>query len=136
MIRASSNILAIVAPSGGHGLYTADEITTILRTAITGLEAAVAETRRMTGDAGTVIHTGWWGCGAFGGNQELMALFQLLAAEWAGVDELVFHTGTNGGAELTNAGQVIAGLSEDITTEDVVATIVARSYRWGVSDGN
>ena len=69
-----SNILAMAAPSGGHGLYTVEEITAILRTAITGFGAAVAETRRSNAERETVIHTGWWGCGAFGGNQELMSL--------------------------------------------------------------
>ena len=74
----------------------------------------------MNDDAETVIHTGWWGCGAFGGNQELMALLQLLAAEWAGVDEVVFHTGTDGEAALASAREVIAELPEDIATEDLV----------------
>ncbi|MDP2622885.1 MAG: hypothetical protein Q8Q29_03695 [Actinomycetota bacterium] len=131
-----SNILAIEAPAYGRGLYTTDDVTSILRTAVTGFGAAVAETQRVDEDAETVIHTGWWGCGAYGGNQELMALLQLLAAESAGVDEVVFHTGTDGEATLASAREVIAGLPEDIATEDVVDTILARGYKWGVSDGN
>ena len=131
-----SNILAVEAPASGRGLYTADEITSILRTAITGFGGAVSETQRGKEAAETVIHTGWWGCGAYGGNQELMAVLQLLAGEWAGVDEGVFHTGPDGEAALTNARQVIAGLPDDVNTKELVATIVARAYNWGVSDGN
>lgn len=131
-----SNILAIEAPAGGRGLYAADEITFILRTAVTGFGATVAETQRVNEAAKTVNHTGCWGCGAYGGNQELMAVLQLLAAEWAGVDEVVFHTGTDGEAALASARQVIAGLSESIATEDLIATIVDKAYKWGISDGN
>jgi Poly (ADP-ribose) glycohydrolase (PARG) len=39
------------------------------------------------------VHTGYWGCGAFGGNRVLMALLQVLAAGSAGLDQLVFHVG-------------------------------------------
>jgi len=39
-----------------------------------------------------IIHTGNWGCGAYGGNPEIMALLQMAAARLAGIDELVYHT--------------------------------------------
>ncbi len=37
---------------------------------------AVGETTRLRGEScRAVIHTGFWGCGAFGGNRELMPCF-------------------------------------------------------------
>ena len=38
-----------------------------------------------------IIHTGNWGCGAFGGNVELHTMLQIIAAVSAGVDEMIYH---------------------------------------------
>jgi hypothetical protein len=130
-----SNIVAMEAAAYGRGDYTSEEITGILTTAVTGFGAAVAETRRLAPGSRSVIHTGWWGCGAYGGNQELMALLQLVAAVWAEVDEVVFHMGTaDSEPNLRRATEVQETLP--VTTADLVAAISDRRYQWGVSDGN
>ena len=73
------NIYAIEAPSSGSGLYSLSDMTTIIATAFTAfskmeaLDASVIE-----------LHVGYWGCGAYPGNHELMILLQLLAARMAG----------------------------------------------------
>ena len=41
------------------------------------------------------IHTGYRGCGAYGGNRELMSLFQIIAAKFTKVGSLAFHTGSD-----------------------------------------
>ncbi len=46
-----------------------------------------------------LIHTGFWGCGAFGGNRTLMVILQALAADLAGV-ETVFWAVDKRGVEL------------------------------------
>jgi hypothetical protein len=127
-----SNLIAIAAPAGGRGPYFSAQIARILVTAYTGFAAAVAES-----PAGPVtIHTGFWGCGAFGGNRTLMTLLQLLAARLAGVDRLTFHAADgladyeDGAAELADVigepGEPLAALLERIDDLD---------YEWGVSNG-
>jgi hypothetical protein len=92
-----TNLIAMAAPPGGYGRYGADEIESVLTTAFTGFRAAVLESRRERGPATSVaVHTGYWGCGAFGGNRVLMALLQVLAAGSAGLDQLVFHGPADG----------------------------------------
>ena len=56
-----------------------------------------SRTRLAGSPARVVVHTGYWGCGAFGGNRVLMAMLQVLAARMAGLERLVFHTGSPGG---------------------------------------
>ena len=52
----------------------------MLASAYSGFLAARLE----SAGAPTVVHTGYWGCGAFGRNRELRAMLQVLAArvEW------------------------------------------------------
>ena len=80
-----SNILAISAPQGSRGAkYSEDLIERIFRTAFAGFRATVLTC------GGVTVHTGFWGCGAFGNNRLLMTAIQLLAAGSAGVKEVVF----------------------------------------------
>jgi hypothetical protein len=98
--RTRSNIIAMEALKHGRGAYTVNQICIILQTAIASFIGAKCETWQEFKDTNTfvkeapprvVIHTGNWGCGAFGGNIELMCLLQLISARIAGVDELVYH---------------------------------------------
>lgn len=133
-----SNILAIEAPAYGSGPYTAEAIEMVLRTAAAGFAAAVEEpgvTGRGSGGP-TVIHTGFWGCGAYGGNRELMCLMQLLAAEMAGVARLVFYAADDAGiAVARQAMRVYGELPAGAAITEVIGNITARGYRWGVSNG-
>src|SRR5262249_17357234 len=92
-----TNTLAMEAPDGGWGAYRRQEIEYILSTAYTGFSAARIESAQVREPPRVVIHTGFWGCGAYGGNRVLMALLQLLAARLAGIDRFVFHTGDAAG---------------------------------------
>ncbi|MGC4118781.1 MAG: hypothetical protein QM765_30315 [Myxococcales bacterium] len=83
-----SNVLAIAAPVG-RGPYTLAQIERITLTATTGLLAAKGETERLAPGARTVVHTGFWGCGAFGGDRVLMTALQVVAARLAGVEALL-----------------------------------------------
>jgi hypothetical protein len=135
-----TNLVAIAAIGYGHGRYTGEQIHRTLVTAFTGFRAAVLEAERLAGGpARVVVHTGYWGCGAFGGNRELMALLQVVAARMAGLERLVFHTGAPGGdAPLAEALGLIATLTggEPMATEDLLKSIDGQGFRWGVSDGN
>ena len=88
-------------------------------------------------DAMVAIHSGFWGCGAFGGNRVMMTLLQLLAADMAGVARLVFHVGDPSGR--TNAERALA-LAPDLASATSATELIARAEAlglvWGVSDGN
>jgi hypothetical protein len=126
-----SNIIAISAPMG-NGAYKRDEIEFILSTAYTGFHAAKMEAPKLK----TVIHTGYWGCGAFGGNRELMALLQLLAARLAGIDRVVFHTFDEAGLKPFHSAEEAFAKFSDSTVPQIIDAIFARDYVWGSSDGN
>ncbi len=59
-----------------------------------------------------MIHTGFWGCGAFGGNRVLMTTLQILAAEMAGLERVVFHTGDASGSRHQRRETVVRSQSE------------------------
>jgi hypothetical protein len=132
-----SNILAIRAPSYGRGVYSPADLDYILATAYTGFAAAHDESVRLAGpDVRTVIHTGFWGCGAYGGNRSVMIFLQALAGDLAGT-ALVFHTVTPGGMPVTEAalGDYRSELSRDRSTAGLLTRLEAKGHRWGVSNG-
>lgn len=119
-----SNILAIAAPVGG-GMYRRAQIEYAMVAAYTGFAAAAHET------PGAMIRTGFWGCGAFGGNRELMVAIQLAAARYAGVD-VEFYAFDDAGTRAFEAGARVAA---ELAADSAVEALVARGYRWGVSNG-
>lgn len=136
-----SNILAMSAPPGGTGRYTEDEIRNILVTAYTGFRAAQIDAEIAAGPTSTVVHTGHWGTGAFGGNRVLMAVLQIVAARLAGIHRLVYHTVDGAGSEpyqeardRVDARILPAGATPRVA--DVVRAVHAMGLAWGVSDGN
>lgn len=131
----TTNLVAMAAPSGGHGPYSGEEIHFVLTTAFTGFRAAVLE----SGNGPVAIHTGFWGCGAFGGNRILMAMLQAIAAGAAGVDQLVFHASGQAGAAALDAAlrtirERLAG--GPMSGSELVRRIAAMGFEWGESDGN
>ena len=82
-----TNVIAMAAPAGGRGRYEVADIEFVLSTAYTAFRAAVLESARSRGsDCPVAVHTGFWGCGAFGGHRVLMTTLQTLAAEMAGLE--------------------------------------------------
>ena len=127
-----SNILAMAAPSGGSGRYSIDDIAYTLVTAYTGFRAAREETPEPI-----EIRTGFWGCGAFGGNRRMMTLLQLFAARLAGVPRLRFYAFDERGAADFAAGQAdLVRVLGPADVDEVMQAIAALGYEWGVGDGN
>jgi hypothetical protein len=134
-----TNLIAIAAPGGGRGEHTRAQIEHIAVTAYTGFAAAASETERLWPGRQTEIRTGFWGCGAFGGNRHLMTLLQLLAARLAGVTRLRFYVFDDVGREDFATGaaaleRVLGAPGEPIGA--LLERIADLDYSWGVSDGN
>ncbi|PSB57937.1 hypothetical protein C7B77_06640 [Chamaesiphon polymorphus CCALA 037] len=134
-----TNIIAMEAPSGGYNFYEYDIIEFILTTAVTGFTAAKIESQLEIASPIVSIHTGFWGCGAYGGNRILMALLQLLAARLAQIDKLVFHTTDDAGAKaLATARSIIDRelVIAEASIPQILDKIYAKAFKWGIGDGN
>ena len=80
-----------------------------------------------------------WGCGAFGGNRALMSMLQVLAAELAGVEQLVFHAVTaTGSIEFGRAMTKVRRACPEpvLDTSLVLERIERMGLKWGTGDGN
>ncbi|MCY1018510.1 hypothetical protein [Pyxidicoccus sp. MSG2] len=136
-----TNLIAIAAPAGGRGLYFRHQLERILTTAYTGFSAAVAESHRQWPGTPVEVRTGFWGCGAFGGNRQAMTLLQLLAARLAGVDRLRFYAFDDAGQTDFRKGaadfeRVLAAGTPGEALAELIERIGDLDYAWGVSDGN
>jgi hypothetical protein len=129
-----SRILAIEAPALGFGRYRDDEIAFVLQTAWAGFAAA----RAVDDGRPVVIHSGYWGCGAYGGNRVLMVLLQCLAADAAGIGRLVLHAGSEEADALegvASAESIRARAGASVVTDEAIRRAVHMGFRWGVGNG-
>ena len=124
------NVLAIAAPRCRSGQrYNTAELAQIIKTLLCSYSAV-----RDQAEGKVVIHTGNWGCGAFGGNKELMYLAQMYAASVCGIDELVLHAVDE--VILEDAGKAFENMDSKMKIADVIGYLHSRKYEWGESDGN
>jgi len=134
-----SNIIAMEASSWGTGSYTLEQITDVFQTAYTGFSAAKAESQASAG-AGikTIIHTGNWGTGAYGGNKVLMAYLQFLSAAAAKIDALVFHSPADDSCRKAYQlfEESISSGQSEINIAKLLQELVDKRFQWGESDGN
>lgn len=127
-----SNIIAMEAYPGATGEYTIEQINDIFITVYTAFSAAKSQSKNSI-----EIHTGDWGTGAYGGNKVLTACLQLLAADTAGVDLLVFHTFDTNSLKQAQLiyGEMIQN-SDKIDIEIILDKLFRMKFMWGISDGN
>lgn len=146
-----SNIIAMEALKHRHGAYTEADIIRTLQTAVTAFTGSRAESAAEAAAAGrahptVVVHTGNWGCGAFGGNVELMCILQIVAAHLAGVERLAYHVlsaanQSECAAAARRVQQLLAQLKAEAdqgkapTIERVAQIVAAWGYQWGFSNG-
>ncbi|CAF3459774.1 unnamed protein product [Rotaria socialis] len=137
------NLIAIEAPSHGEGCYTDDQISYIVANCYASFKAAqilAPKTHAMNlhtsrssdrnlsyKDANhfhTIIHTGWWGCGAYGNNRQMMIITQMLAAHWAQINKIIFHTQNNEHAnDIANAKEIFENLKSQQQAKAVIDAI-------------
>lgn len=88
------NVISMMAPYGGDGLYKEKEIIFLLLTLFAGFggikKRGIKDKVQLT-----EIHTGNWGCGNFRNNKELIYLSQIYVADVLGIDTIVFHLADN-----------------------------------------
>ena len=125
-----ANIYAFEAPPGGRGRYSHAQVVGILRSAYAAFQAITR-----TDPAPIELHVGYWGCGAYGGNHELMVLLQILAARLACISTVVVHAAPDA-RPARSAVATVQDIPLHASVEDAVSWIVARGYEWGCSDGN
>ncbi|AGC43383.1 hypothetical protein MYSTI_02054 [Myxococcus stipitatus DSM 14675] len=135
-----TNLIAIAAPTGHRGPYFRHQLEQVLVTAYTGFAAAGWESRRHWPAQPVEVRTGFWGCGAFGGNRHAMTLLQLLAARLAGIDRVRFYTFDLAGEAAYQAGAddldtVLAAGAPGEPLSGLIERIADLDYEWGVSDG-
>ena len=134
-----SNIIAMEAPADGAGRYTREEIEFVFSTALTGFSGAVHESREKVSPSVQIVgHTGYWGCGAYGGNRELMPFLQMLAACGSELNSMVFHSGGDS-AGYDKALEMIEELlpvGMEVSLDKLLSQIESMGFEWGVSDGN
>jgi hypothetical protein len=86
------------------------------------------------------IHTGNWGCGAFGGNVSLMALLQIAAACLAGAERIIYHSYDEKHAVLYRKGvrklkEIWPKKGESLSTFAMLSAVAEEGYEWGVGNG-
>lgn len=143
------NLIAIEAPKYGHGFYTREQIEYILMAAYSGFKAARISARKthllnrnrqqylLTSHSPlrTIIHTGWWGCGAYGNNRQMMILTQIIAAHWARIDELYFHVINNEfDADIRRAHDIARALLFETSLDHVCRQIELLGLKWEKSN--
>jgi Spy/CpxP family protein refolding chaperone len=83
----------------------------------------------------TIIHTGWWGCGAYGNNRQMMLITQILAAQWAQIDRIIFHTqNKEHEKDIEQAEQAVEKLRLGKRVKEVVDEIFHLNLEWEKSN--
>jgi len=139
-----TNLIAMAALGGGSGAYSKQQIVDTYTTAFTAFSAAriesqlsVNEEKEGSNKCKVVIHTGNWGTGAFGGNKTLMSAIQIIAARFAGVDKLIYHSFNDEGTRGYHQGMKL--YQKDLKDKNIVEILdhlESLQLKWGVSDGN
>lgn len=130
-----NNILAMAAPSSGYGKdpYTSEQICLIMETLLVGFGGA-AKCTSASKKKECVIHTGNWGCGAFGNDKELIYFLQIFCASVTGITKIVFH-GINE-SDMVILEKAQKKLSEFKDNENIIDFMLAQKYCWHFGDGN
>ncbi|EAR83865.2 poly (ADP-ribose) glycohydrolase (macronuclear) [Tetrahymena thermophila SB210] len=139
-----TNFIAMAALGYGSGTYQTYEIEFLFQTAKNSFSLA----KELSGDMEVELHTGNWGCGAFGNNRQLIASIQLFAAHLSGIENIVYHTFDEQGKKGFEQGKKIyENFLRDIKInncespnfqldQQFIMYLSKQNFQWGYSDGN
>jgi hypothetical protein len=144
------NLIAIEAPNNGEGVYTKEQIKYALRACYTAFKAAkIMAEKTYLMNLGrdqkqdytnhdvlrTNIHTGWWGCGAYGNNRQMMIITQIIGALWANIDTIRFHTeNDNYQEDINSALEKVKALKSRPDFEEAIEGIYRMNLDWKKSN--
>lgn len=123
----TNNVISMMAPYGGDGLYKKKEIIFLLLTLFAGFGGIK---RRGIKDKVqlTEIHTGNWGCGNFRNNKELIYLSQIYVADVLGIDTIVFHLADN--QLMEKAIEKWKEIPDNLCFDEVVSLFTDYGFKW------
>ena len=121
------NIISMMAPYGGDGLYKEKEIIFLLLTLFAGFggikKRGIKDKVQLT-----EIHTGNWGCGNFRNNKELIYLSQIYVADVLGIDTIVFHLADN--QLMEKAIEKWKKIPDNLCFDEVVKLFTDYGFKW------
>ncbi len=132
------NIASMSAFGYMSGLYTPDQVNTYLRTAVKTFAMCVWQSTSGLNTNQTIIHTGNWGCGAFGNDLTMMTMVQYAAACLVGVNQIYFHAFDSKSAEVTRAALMKFDLELEkrlhMTADSIQSFLLSLERSWGSSN--
>lgn len=121
------NVISMMAPYGGDGLYKEKEIIFLLLTLFAGFggikKRGIKDKVQLT-----EIHTGNWGCGNFRNNKELIYLSQIYVADVLGIDTIVFHLADN--QLMEKAIEKWKEIPNNLCFDEVVKLFTDYGFKW------
>ena len=121
------NVISMMAPYGGDGLYKEKEIIFLLLTLFAGFggikKRGIKDKVQLT-----EIHTGNWGCGNFRNNKELIYLSQIYVADVLGIDTIVFHLADN--QLMEKAIEKWKEIPDNLCFDETVKLFTDYGFKW------
>ena len=121
------NVISMMAPYGGDGLYKEKEIIFLLLTLFAGFggikKRGIKDKVQLT-----EIHTGNWGCGNFRNNKELIYLSQIYVADVLGIDTIVFHLADN--QLMEKAIEKWKEIPDNLCFDEAVKLFTDYGFKW------
>lgn len=121
-----TNIISMKAISGEER-YSVTQISYYLQTVLTAFSGAVKAAAELKKSA-CIIHTGNWGCGGYGNNEEFIYLLQIICAAVSGIKKIIFHYPKKEAFE--KAKMEFSKLPHSGKFNDLVKFIYDKNYFW------
>lgn len=123
----TNNVISMMAPYGGEGQYTENEIRFLLITLFEGF-GGIKRRGKKDKVPFTEIHTGNWGCGNMRNHRELIYLAQIYVADVLGIEFLVFHMPDN--QLMNDAIEKWKAIPDNLCFEEAVKVFTDYGFRW------
>ena len=123
----TNNVISMMAPYGGEGQYTENEIRFLLITLFAGI-GGIKRRGKKDKVPFTEIHTGNWGCGNMRNHRELIYLAQIYVADVLGIEFLVFHMPDN--QLMNDAIEKWKAIPDNLCFEEAVKVFTDYGFRW------
>jgi len=151
-VPMNTNIIAMASRRGMMKKYNEEDVNILFNTAYSAFSGALEEAKHSFSQnkikdnennesrlLEVVIHSGNWGCGAFGGNVEMHSLLQIIAAHEAKIDYFRYHSvGEVDSLQVQQACKTIDdifGNRPQLTWKEFMTKLLKCEYRWRMPNG-